>query len=62
MKQLELNEVRAMSFEQLGAVEDPMDLMATGSVAPILVRYAVRTGQLVLLFHKNNDLLFAFRI
>lgn len=46
MKQFELDEVRAMSFEQLGAVEDPMDLMATGSVAPILVRYAVRTGQL----------------
>lgn len=46
MRQFELDEVRAMSFEQLGAIEDPVDLMATGSVAPILVRYTVRTGQL----------------
>ncbi|VVE87674.1 hypothetical protein PBR20603_01611 [Pandoraea bronchicola] len=46
MKQYELDEVRAMSFERLGAIEDPVDLMATGSIAPILVRYAVRTGQL----------------
>lgn len=46
MKQFKLDDVRAMSFEQLGAIEDPMDLMATGSIAPILVRYVVRTGQL----------------
>ncbi|RKP44701.1 hypothetical protein D7S86_27105 [Pararobbsia silviterrae] len=35
-----------MSFEELGAIKDPMDLGSTGFVAPILVRYVVRTDQL----------------
>jgi hypothetical protein len=39
-------EVKRMSFARLGAVEDPMNLMATGFVARMLVRYAVRTVQL----------------
>jgi hypothetical protein len=46
MTQYTLDEVRSMTFAELGAVEDPMDLMATTSVAPMLVRYVVRTGQL----------------
>lgn len=46
MKQYTLKEITAMSFAALGAIEDPIALMACGSPAPIVVRYAVRTGQL----------------
>ncbi|WP_434666858.1 hypothetical protein P5W99_37690 [Paraburkholderia sp. A3BS-1L] len=46
MEQYSFEEVKRMSFAQLGAVEDPMDLMTTGFASPMLVRYVVRTGQL----------------
>ncbi|HGL6714605.1 hypothetical protein NTJ56_20830 [Burkholderia contaminans] len=46
MEQYTLKEISAMSFAQLGAVDDPMLLMACGSMGPILVRYVIRTGQL----------------
>lgn len=49
MKQYTLDEVRAMSFEQLGAIDDPMMLMATGTTAALTVRYLVRTNQLDLI-------------
>lgn len=35
-----------MSFEQLGAIDNPMELTNTGHVSPMVVRYVVRTGQL----------------
>jgi hypothetical protein len=41
-----MNEVRLMSYDQLGAIADPMALMATGSTASLTLRYLVRTGQL----------------
>ena len=46
MRQYNFSEVRSMSFEQLGAIDDPMDLVNTGHVSPMVVRYVVRTGQL----------------
>jgi hypothetical protein len=46
MEQYSFEDVRRMSYAQLGAIEDPMDLMATGFVSPMLVRYVVRTDQL----------------
>lgn len=46
MKQYSFEEVSQMSFEQLAAIEDPMQLAATGFISPMLVRYVVRTGQL----------------
>ena len=47
MHQLSYDDVQKLSYAQLGAIDDPMALMATGQVSPILVRYAVRTGQLL---------------
>lgn len=35
-----------MTFAELAAIEDPMQLMSTGFVAPMLIRYVVLTGQL----------------
>lgn len=49
MKQFTMDEVRAMTFGQLGAIDDPMLLMATGTTAPLTVRYLVRTNQLDLI-------------
>ncbi|REE21218.1 hypothetical protein B0G71_4370 [Paraburkholderia sp. BL27I4N3] len=46
MKQFTFDEVQSMTFAQLGAVEDAMDLMATGFISPMLVRYMFRTEQL----------------
>lgn len=46
MKQYSFEDVRQMRFEQLAAIEDPMQLAATGFISPMLVRYVVRTGQL----------------
>jgi len=46
MTQYSLEEVGLMSFEQVGAIEDPMDLASTGFISPMLVRYVVRTEQL----------------
>ncbi|ASL43974.1 hypothetical protein bAD24_I10810 [Burkholderia sp. AD24] len=46
MQQYKLDDIKRMSFRQLGKIEDPMTLSACGSIAPILVRYVVRTGQL----------------
>lgn len=46
MKQYSFEDVRQMSFEQLAAIDDPMQLSATGFISPMLVRYVVRTGQL----------------
>ncbi|WP_460901100.1 hypothetical protein [Paraburkholderia jirisanensis] len=45
MEQYTMEQVSRMTYAELGAIEDPMDLMATGGVAPMLVRYMVRTGQ-----------------
>lgn len=39
-------EVNGLSFEALGKIDDPLELMSTGFVSPILARYVVRTGQL----------------
>lgn len=41
-----LAEVRRMTFDELGSIQDPMSLMNTNSVSPMLVRYIIRTGQL----------------
>lgn len=46
MRQYNFSEVRSMSFEELGAIEDSMALVNTGHVSPMVVRYVVRTGQL----------------
>ncbi|QBR04184.1 hypothetical protein [Paraburkholderia pallida] len=46
MKDYTLQEVSRMTYAELGAIEDPMTLMSTGGVSPMLVRYMVRTGQL----------------
>ena len=46
MKQLTYDEVLKLSYPQLGAIDDPMTLMASGGMAPMAVRYLVRTGQL----------------
>jgi hypothetical protein len=46
MKQYTFEEVRGLTFAELGAIDDPMALMATGSLAPMLIRYIVRTVQL----------------
>lgn len=46
MHQYSFAEVRAMSFEQLGAIDSSMELTNTGHVSPMVVRYVVRTGQL----------------
>lgn len=46
MHQLSYNDVQKLSYEQLAAIDDPMALMATGQVSPILLRYVVRTEQL----------------
>jgi hypothetical protein len=39
-------DVQGMTFEQLGGIDDPMLLMSTTHVSPMLVRYIVRTKQL----------------
>jgi len=44
--QYKYEEVLAMTFNQLGSIADPMLLMATGRVSPMVVRYVVRTDQL----------------
>lgn len=41
-----IEEVRGMTFAQLGAIEDPFELMNKLTVSPMLVRYLVRTDQL----------------
>lgn len=46
MKQYSREEAIALGFIGLGAVEDPLDLMAAASIAPIVIRYMVRNGQL----------------
>lgn len=45
MKQYTMEEVSRMTYAELGAIDDPMALMSTGGVSPMLVRYVVRTGQ-----------------
>ncbi|MGK3726793.1 hypothetical protein [Stenotrophomonas sp. 6O] len=35
-----------MSFDQLGAIENSLELSNTGRVSPMIIRYVVRTGQL----------------
>jgi hypothetical protein len=45
MTQYTLEEVSRMTYDQLGAIEDPMALMSTSGVSAMLVRYMVRTGQ-----------------
>lgn len=44
--QYKYEEVLEMTFDQLGSIADPMMLMATGCVAPMVIRYVVRTNQL----------------
>jgi hypothetical protein len=46
MRQYTFEDVERMSYAELGAVEDPLELAATGFVSPLLVRYVVRTDQL----------------
>lgn len=46
MDQLSYQDVQKLSYAQLGAIDDPMVLMNTTQVSPILIRYVVRTGQL----------------
>jgi hypothetical protein len=46
MQQYTFEEVKGLTFAELGAIDDPMALMATGSLAPMLIRYIVRTVQL----------------
>lgn len=46
MEQYTMEDVSRMTYAELGVIEDPAHLMATGGVAPMLIRYIVRTGQL----------------
>lgn len=46
MKQFTFEEILGLTYTELGAIDDPMQLAATGHVSPMLVRYVVRTGQL----------------
>jgi hypothetical protein len=46
MTQLTFKEVQELTYADLGAIEDPMDIASTGFVFLMLVRYVVRTGQL----------------
>lgn len=46
MHQYTFDEVLHMSYEQLGAIQDPMQLSAATFVSPMLARYLVKTGQL----------------
>lgn len=46
MEQYTMEDVSLLTYAELGAIEDPALLMATGGVAPMLIRYIVRTGQL----------------
>ena len=46
MMQYSQDDVGRMNFEQVGAIEDPLELSATGFISPMLVRYVVRTEQL----------------
>ncbi len=41
-----MDEIRGMSYDELGAIEDPSTLMSGLTVSPMIVRYMVRTGQL----------------
>lgn len=50
IKNYSIEDVSRMTFSQLRAITDPMTLMGTGSIAPMVVRYAVRTDQLESLF------------
>lgn len=44
MEQYTMEDVSRLTYAELGAIEDPALLMATGGVAPMLIRYIVRTG------------------
>lgn len=44
-KQFTLNELKAFSFEDFQAIEDSMQLMNCQSMAPMVIYYAVKTGQ-----------------
>lgn len=44
--QLSTEEVKRMSFDQIGAIDDPLRLAATGTIAPMLIRYVAATEQL----------------
>ena len=46
MKQYTFAEVLRMTSEELGGIDDPMQLAATENVSPMLVRYVIRTSQL----------------
>ncbi|MCA3186457.1 MAG: hypothetical protein INH12_26760 [Cupriavidus sp.] len=46
MKQYTFEEVLHLTSIELGAIDDPMQLAATGHISPMLVRYVIRTGQL----------------
>ena len=46
MKQFTFEDVLSLTFDELGAIEDPMQLAATAQVSPMLVRYVIRTDQL----------------
>ncbi|AVA33802.1 hypothetical protein [Cupriavidus metallidurans] len=46
MKQFTFEEILGLTATELGAIDDPMQLAATGQASPMLVRYVVRTGQL----------------
>jgi len=43
MNQHTYDDVQEMTYQQLGEINDAMQLMSTGHVSPILVRYVVRT-------------------
>lgn len=44
MEQYTMEDVSRLTYAELGAIEDPALLMAIGGVAPMLIRYIVRTG------------------
>ncbi|VVE84457.1 hypothetical protein [Pandoraea sputorum] len=46
MERLTFEDVKRMTFEELEAIDDPVDLAHIGALSPLLVRYVVRTGQL----------------
>jgi len=46
MKQYTYEEVLNLTFRELGAIVDPLQLAATQHVSPMLVRYVIRTDQL----------------
>ncbi|AKK24714.1 hypothetical protein MB84_28255 (plasmid) [Pandoraea oxalativorans] len=46
MTKLTFEAIKQMTYEDLEAIGDPMDLTGIGFISPMLVAYAVRTGQL----------------